>query len=96
MIKSHGGWQRALDLLETLAEVAQKYDKSISQVALNWVRQQSGVGAVICGLTRLRPQIQNTVDAFSWRLQPEDMEFLTKRSSELFKQPGDIYSYEIA
>lgn len=94
MIQAHGGWQGVLELLDTLAEVAQKYDKSISQVALNWVRQQSGVSAVVCGLTLMRQQIQNTVDAFNWSLQPEDVEFLSMRSSELFSQPGDIYSYE--
>jgi aryl-alcohol dehydrogenase-like predicted oxidoreductase len=94
MIKSHGGWQGVLDLLETLAEVAQKYDKPISEVALNWVRQQSGVNAVVCGLTLLRQQIQTNVDAFNWSLQPEDVDLLSKRSSELFSQPGDIYSYE--
>ncbi len=94
MIKTHGGWPVALDMLDTLAEVAQKYNKSISQVALNWVRQQSGVGAVACGLTLARQQIQDTVDAFNWSLNLEDVEFLAKRSSELFSQPGDIYSYE--
>jgi aryl-alcohol dehydrogenase-like predicted oxidoreductase len=94
MIQAHGGWASALSLLDTLAEVAQKYDKSISQVALNWVSQQPGVSAVISGLTLSRQQIQNNVDAFSWNLELEDVKLLSKRSAELFNQPGDIYSYE--
>jgi aryl-alcohol dehydrogenase-like predicted oxidoreductase len=81
-------------MLETLAEVAQKYDKSISQVALNWVSQQPGIGAVISGITLSRQQIQSNVEAFGWNLKIEDIELLSKRSAELFNQPGDIYSYE--
>jgi aryl-alcohol dehydrogenase-like predicted oxidoreductase len=94
MIQSHGGWLSTLGMLETLAEVAQKYDKSISQVALNWVSQQPGIGAVISGITLSRQQIQSNVEAFGWNLKIEDIELLSKRSAELFNQPGDIYSYE--
>jgi aryl-alcohol dehydrogenase-like predicted oxidoreductase len=94
MLEAHGGWSSMFSMLGTLAEVAQKYDKSISQVALNWVSQQPGVGAVISGLTLSRQQIQNNVDAFGWNLASEDIQFLSKRSAELFNQPGDIYSYE--
>jgi aryl-alcohol dehydrogenase-like predicted oxidoreductase len=94
MIQTHGGWPATMDILETLAEIGQKYSKSISQVALNWVRQQPGVSAVVSGLTLARQQIQSNVDAFSWSLSPEDVELLSRRSTELFSQPGDIYSYE--
>ncbi|WP_019498048.1 aldo/keto reductase [Pseudanabaena sp. PCC 6802] len=93
-IQSHGGWPSTFSMLGTLAEVAQKYDKSISQVALNWVSQQPGVGAVISGLTLSRQQIQSNVEAFGWNLEIEDIELLSRRSAELFIQPGDIYSYE--
>ncbi len=94
MIQAHGGWAAVGDLLETLAQVAQKYEKTIAQVALNWVNQQPGVEAVISGLTLDRQQIQHNVEAFAWNLEAGDLQRLSERSSTLFQQAGDVYSYE--
>ncbi|MBD2741187.1 aldo/keto reductase [Coleofasciculus sp. FACHB-1120] len=94
MIRAHGGWQLVLEMLDTLAQVAKKYEKTISQVALNWVKQQPGVAAVISGFTLDRQQIQKNVEALSFQLDKDDLQLLSDRSSTLFKQPGDIYSYE--
>ncbi|MBD1923519.1 aldo/keto reductase [Microcoleus sp. FACHB-831] len=94
MLRAHGGWQPVQNMLEALAEVAQKYDKTISQIALNWVKQQPGVAAVISGLTLNRQQIQKNVEALSLSLDEADLQLLSDRSASLFKQAGDIYSYE--
>jgi aryl-alcohol dehydrogenase-like predicted oxidoreductase len=94
MIRAHGGWQPVLEMLDTLAQVAKKYEKTISQVALNWVKQQPGVAAVISGFTQDRQQIHKNVEALSFQLDKDDLQLLSDRSSTLFKQPGDIYSYE--
>lgn len=93
-IQRHGGWSAVLKLLETLAEIAEKHHTTISQVALCWVKQQPGVQAVISGLTLDRQLIQRNVEASQGTLDPEDLETLSQRSSLLFDQPGDIYSYE--
>lgn len=94
MIKAHGGWTSVAKLLETLAEVAQRHQKTIAQVALNWVKQQQGVAAVVSGLTLNREQIQRNVEAMHWDLDPADVKLLADKSMMLFEQPGDIYSYE--
>jgi aryl-alcohol dehydrogenase-like predicted oxidoreductase len=94
MIRAHGGWQPVLEMLDTLTQVAKKYEKTISQVALNWVKQQPGVTAVISGFTQDRQQIQKNVEALSFQLDKDDVQLLSDRSSTLFKKPGDIYSYE--
>ncbi|KAM3108868.1 aldo/keto reductase [Phormidesmis sp. 146-33] len=94
MIHAHGGWTPVTALLETMAQVAQKYKKTIAQVALNWVKQQQGVQSVISGLTLDRQHIQQNVDAFTENLDAEDLQLLSERSSHLFQQDGDIYSYE--
>ncbi|MFE1747564.1 aldo/keto reductase [Coleofasciculus sp. H7-2] len=80
-------------MLDTLTQVA-KYEKTISQVALNWVKQYQAVAAVISSFTQDRQQIQKNVEALSFQLDKEDLQLLSDRSSTLFKQPGDIYSYE--
>ncbi len=94
MIHAHGGWQPVLELLETLANVAKKYEKTISQVALNWVKQQPEVASIISGFTGNRQQIQKNVEAMTFTLDKVDLELLSKHSDTLFEQPGDIYSYE--
>ncbi len=93
-IQQHGGWSATLKLLETLAEIAEKYNRTIAQIALSWVKQQPGVRAVISGLTLDRHQIQRNVETLTSELEPEDLQLLSERSALLFDQPGDIYSYE--
>jgi aryl-alcohol dehydrogenase-like predicted oxidoreductase len=94
MIEAHGGWKPVLSLLETLAELAQKYQKTIAQVALNWVKQQPGVHSILSGFTLDRSQIQQNAAAMLFDLEAADVQVLSERSSTLFDQPGDIYSYE--
>jgi aryl-alcohol dehydrogenase-like predicted oxidoreductase len=94
MIRKHGGWQPVSELLQTLSELAHAYQKKVSQVALNWVKQQPGVVSVISGLTLNRERIKQNVESFSWTLSPADVQRLSERSASLFEQPGDIYSYE--
>jgi len=94
MIKAHGGWGKVQTLLKTLSEVAQRYDKSTAQVALNWVAGQPGVEGVIVGLTLTREQIQQNATALDWAMSASDRHLLSEASSTLFTQPGDIYSHE--
>jgi aryl-alcohol dehydrogenase-like predicted oxidoreductase len=94
MIQAHGGWALVGQMLETLTKIAKKYNKTVAQVALSWVRHQLGVKAVISGLTLNRQQIQHNVAAVHWRMEEADMQLLSQRSAQLFKQVGDIYSYE--
>jgi aryl-alcohol dehydrogenase-like predicted oxidoreductase len=94
MLSAHGGWPPVLSLLDALTPIAQAHGKSIAQVALNWVRQQPGVAAVISGLTLNPRQIQQNVEALSWELSAAELGQLAARSGELFQQSGDIYSYE--
>ncbi len=94
MIRMHGGWMAVVNLIATLSEVAQKYDKTTAQVALNWVSQRPQVQAVISGLTLNRQHIRDNVEALDFALEPSDMQLLCDRSDALFKQVGDIYSYE--
>ncbi|MGK7928475.1 MAG: aldo/keto reductase [Spirulina sp.] len=94
MIHKHGGWSAVQEMLQTLDKIAQKYQIGISQVALNWLKNQPGVRAIITGLSENRQQIQSNMEALNTSIAPEDLQFLSKRSEELFEQFGDIYSYE--
>lgn len=94
MVHAHGGWSPVQEMLGSLSKVAQKYEKTLAQVALNWVKQQPGVAAVISGLTLNREHMSCNAEAMEWQMAAEDMHLLSQRSAALFEQPGDIYSYE--
>lgn len=94
MIHAHGGWSPVQEMLTVLRTVAQKYEKTMVQVALNWVKQQPGVAAVISGLTLSRERMSLNAEALEWQMAPEDIQFLSDQSTKLFEQPGGIYSYE--
>ncbi|MGB3692169.1 MAG: aldo/keto reductase [Spirulinaceae cyanobacterium] len=94
MIRAHGGWSPVQEMLLTMAQMGNKYKVSISQLALNWVKNQPGVGAVISGFTQNRQQIKSNIEAMEVNIAPEDLQLLSERSDALFKQEGDIYSYE--
>ncbi len=94
MVRAHGGWSPVQEMLLTMAQIANKYQVSISQLALNWVKNQPGVGAVISGFTQNRQQIKSNIEAMEIKITPEDLQLLSEHSHALFKQEGDIYSYE--
>ncbi|MDB9313428.1 aldo/keto reductase [Spirulina sp. CS-785/01] len=94
MIAKHGDWQGVQTLLSKMAEIGKKYQFSVSQVALNWLIQQPGVGAMISGLTENRQQIQKNMESLQPLIRSEDIQELSRCSDELFEQVGDIYSYE--
>ncbi|NJM00278.1 MAG: aldo/keto reductase [Synechococcaceae cyanobacterium RM1_1_27] len=96
MIEEHGGWAALQQLLNTLAQIADKTARPISQIALNWVRQQPGVRAVVLGLTLDRLHIKSNAEALTWSLDPEDIAYLAERSAALFRQDDAVYSYERA
>ncbi|MGJ3253051.1 MAG: aldo/keto reductase [Elainellaceae cyanobacterium] len=94
MIKRHGGWKSVLDLLDVLSEIAHAYHKTVSQVALNWLKQQPGVACIVSGLTLNREQIKQNAESLTWTLDSSDVQRLSEKSAALFDYAGDIYSYE--
>lgn len=94
MIRNHGGWEKLQQFLAAVAPIAKKYDATIAQLALNWVKQQAGVAAVISGLTTNRQQIEENIKALKLAIAPSDLETITQYSTQLFSQLGDVYSYE--
>ena len=93
-VRAHGGWVPLQMLLEKLGAIAQKYEKTTAQVALNWLMYQPGVTAIISGLTLSREKIIQNVEALNWQMEQADLEWLSQQSDGLFEQQGDVYSYE--
>lgn len=54
--------------VEELKEIAQKIEKPLSQVAINWLIAQKEVGPVICG-AQTPQQIEENVRSTTWKLE---------------------------
>ena len=78
-----GAFRRTQPLIDTMADMAQKYGVSIAQVALNWVITVPGDGVVaIPGATKVSHAVQNA-GAMGWRLAAADRDALTAIAGEV-------------
>jgi aryl-alcohol dehydrogenase-like predicted oxidoreductase len=64
--------ERLFKVVDVLDQIAQEAEKSITQVALNWLLQRPTVSSVIIGARNEEQLVQN-LGAVGWQLSPEQM-----------------------
>jgi aryl-alcohol dehydrogenase-like predicted oxidoreductase len=64
--------KRALDFLDRLRPIAQRYGKTLAQVAINWCLQQRGITAAIVG-ARSPEQVEQNAGGAGWAMSDEDL-----------------------
>jgi aryl-alcohol dehydrogenase-like predicted oxidoreductase len=64
-----------LALVEKIKPIAEKYDRPLSQVAINWLLSKQVVSSVICG-ARNAGQVEENSKASEWKLAKEDVAFI--------------------
>jgi len=67
--------------VQTALEELRSLNRPLNEVAINWVRQQKGVASVLVG-ARNADQVQRNVQAVSWDLTEEQLNF----AGDLFKE----------
>lgn len=67
-------------LAETLSTIAQKREKSVSQVALNWLLRRDEHIIPIPGVTNSRHALEN-IDALSWELSEDEFAAIDQAST---------------
>ncbi|MGD2043339.1 MAG: aldo/keto reductase [Acidimicrobiia bacterium] len=72
--------ERTWKVVAAVREIADKRDVSMSQVALNWVRNRPGVTSVLLGC-RTVAQLDDNLAALSWNLDDDEMASLTEVSA---------------
>ncbi len=75
------------DLVDLLERIAADMDKSIPQVAINWLLQHETVSNIVIG-ARNKKQLIHNLDSVGWSLSPQQMEELNKLS-----QPNLLYPH---
>lgn len=68
-------FNRSEKVISVLKEVAQKTDKPLNQIALNWIRQKDGITAALVGCRNSRQAKENAL-AGEWELSQEDLDKL--------------------
>lgn len=98
MIQTWGDWSLFQSLLQTLKQIGNKYNVSISNVASRWVLDFPYVGAVIVGARMgVSEHTEDNLKTYGWCLDDEDKEKIEKilersRREEVFKVMGDCGS----
>lgn len=72
--------ERTWNVVAAVREVAEERGVSMSQVALNWVRNRPGVTSVLLGC-RTVAQLEDNLAALSWNLNDGEMSSLTEVSA---------------
>lgn len=67
------GLSKHLDFVNRLRQIAQKYDKTVGQLAVAWVLRQPALTAAIVGARRV-DHVEQNVKASGWTLDDEDLE----------------------
>jgi aryl-alcohol dehydrogenase-like predicted oxidoreductase len=82
--------ERLYQIVDALDVVAEQLDKTVAQVALNWLLQRPTVSSVIIG-ARNEAQLQQNLAAVGWSLNPEQMALLNQASAVTAPYPHFPY-----
>ena len=64
--------ERIYDVVEVIDEIAKETEKSVPQIALNWLLQRPTVSTLIIG-ARNEEQLSDNLGAVSWKLTPDQV-----------------------
>ncbi|NPA53552.1 MAG: aldo/keto reductase [Aquificae bacterium] len=68
-------FEKGYFVLDELKKLAEKYNATIAQVALNWLKAKPFVSSIIIGVRNLK-QLEDNLGCIDWDLSKEDVEYL--------------------
>ena len=93
VIDDFGGWALFQDLLQALAQVAERHGVALSSVATRWVLEQPQVAAAIVG-ARYAVHLPQMLEVFSLQLDQRDLDGLAQVLGRSQPLAGDVYDLE--
>lgn len=79
--------EKGYDLVEVLSSIANAHHATVAQVALAWIRQQSGVTSTIIGAKTVA-QLNDNLRSIEIQLTPEDLAKINEVSPLPLQYPG--------
>jgi aryl-alcohol dehydrogenase-like predicted oxidoreductase len=93
MINAWGGWHLLQNLLSVLAQIAEKYQVSIANIAVRYILEQPAVaGAIVGARLSISEHLKDNARIFNFSLDEEDYRQLKpifERSRDLYQLIGD-------
>ena len=93
IIDEFGSWDLFQDLLQTLKIIGDKYNVSLSSIALRWVFDQPQVAAAIVG-ARYATNLSQTLELFKFDLDSEDHANICSIQAKASGPNGSVYDLE--
>jgi aryl-alcohol dehydrogenase-like predicted oxidoreductase len=75
---------KKLQFVEKLRPIANKYNKTITQLAIAWVLMHPAMSSAIVGARRPE-QVEEIVGGASWAIGEDDLQLIEKLTAEIFK-----------
>lgn len=76
-------WSKCMNILKILRDIANERNVPISQVAINWVNQNSLVTSALAGMKTPEQALMNT-SAGEWELTPEEINLINDSYNRIF------------
>ena len=76
-------WSKGKELVSVLEDIAKKRNVRVSEVAINWVLSNEGVGVCLAGC-RTPEQVDMNIRAGNWQLSSEELGLISKEYSRIF------------
>jgi len=77
-----GTFEKCLSVIEFMRKLSLKYERNLTQIALNWVIVQEGITSAIVGVKNLS-QLEDILKADNWRLKEKDLLALTREGEKI-------------
>ena len=87
--------ERTWQVIDTLSEIASEMQKTVAQIALNWLLQKATVTAPILG-ARTMTHLQDNLGATGWALSVEQVARLDKASAVPLPYPYELLAQQRA
>lgn len=87
--------EKGFEIVDTLEQISQKYNKTIAQTALNWLLCRPNISSIIVGARNVK-QLSENIGASGWELTPADAACLDDVSKPAIPYPRwhQMYSDE--
>jgi aryl-alcohol dehydrogenase-like predicted oxidoreductase len=93
IIDEYGGWEQFQDALKVLAELAQKHNTGIAEIASRYILDKQNVAGIIVGARNTR-HIDKLIKVGSIKLDGDDHDILNQLKQESKGPGGPFYALE--
>ena len=83
--------EKLFDIIDELATIAKAHNATVSQTALNYLLQKSGINSLIIGV-RTAEQLEENIKTTEWEITPEEVARLDRVSEPTRRYPYYVYN----